>query len=144
MDELIRAENDTSGQLVLATHWKNWYRQQENWDDSWSTDGGDETDDDGLANVQENLVQKERAKWGTWVNVLPLRLVCRDLKNIVDNYEKVWYGFDWEQPLLYPTIICRIDIIERLLAKGVKVNLSPGAYYCISTCALAQNYPPLH
>ena len=29
-------------------------------------------------------------------------------------------------------------------AKGVKVNLSPGAYYCISTCALAQNYPPLH
>jgi len=125
LDELIRAENDFKRQVVFDTYWfdgKNWRSQQESWKVGNSTDGGDETDDDELANVQENQEQKELIKWGSWVFVLPLRLVCRDLKNMVDNYEKVWYGFDWEQPLLYPTLLGRIDIIERLLAKGVKVN----------------------
>ena len=59
--------------------------------------------------------------------VLLLRLVCRDLKNIVDNYEKVWNAFAGEQPLMYPTILGRIDdIIEHHLAKGVKINKRGG------------------
>jgi len=55
-------------------------------------------------------------------NIFHLRLVCKDLKKIVDNYEKVWDGFDQNQPLLYPTILGQVENVERLLAKGVDVN----------------------
>jgi len=62
-------------------------------------------------------------------NVLPLRLVCKDLKKFVDNYEKFWEGLDEDQPLLYPTLIGHVGIIQRLLAEGVDVN-KRGAKKC--------------
>jgi len=67
-----------------------------------------------------DLVEEEGKR--SLVNVLPLRLVCRDMKNIVDNCEKVWSGFDEDQPLLYPTVLGHVDNIRKLLRKRVNVN----------------------
>lgn len=55
-------------------------------------------------------------------DVMTLRLVSKGLKNIVDNYEPVWYCFDKEQPLLMPTLLGNANAIELLLAKGADIN----------------------
>jgi len=54
--------------------------------------------------------------------VIPLRMVNRGLRDVVDNYEPVWHCFDQEQPLLMPTLLGHVHNIERLLAKGADVS----------------------
>jgi len=58
-------------------------------------------------------------------DLMPLRLVNKSLRDIIDNYEPVWHCFDDEQPLLMPTLFGHVHNIERLLAKGADVN-KPG------------------
>lgn len=55
-------------------------------------------------------------------DLLPLRLVNKSLRDIIDKYEPVWHCFDHEQPLLMPTLLGHAHNIERLLAKGADVN----------------------
>jgi len=59
---------------------------------------------------------------GELYDLMPLRLVNKSLRDIVDNYEPVWHCFDDEQPLLMPTLFGHVHNIERLLAKGADVN----------------------
>ncbi len=51
---------------------------------------------------------------GELYDLMPLRLVNKSLRDIVDNYEPVWHCFDYEQPLLMPTLLGHVHNIERL------------------------------
>lgn len=62
------------------------------------------------------------AQPGELYDLMPLRLVNKSLRNLIDNYEPVWNCFDYEQPLLMPTLLGSAINIERLLAKGSNVN----------------------
>jgi len=59
---------------------------------------------------------------GEFHDLMPLRLVSKGLKSIVDNYEPLWECFDHEQPLNMPVMFGNVAGIERLLAKGVDIN----------------------
>jgi len=103
LDALMRRSQDSWADIEWFHVWK-----------VWTAEAEVTTDQEGSIAID---IQDRKLN-----HLLPLRLVSRDLKSMVDNYGKVWSCFDGDQPLLYPTILGHVDNMEKLLARGVDVN----------------------